>query len=162
MESAGGLERVQSSVNVTASVESVSKGFRSRAVFRWQVLLLRHLWSIRLVWSLVKQVLFKGLLWVLNLISDSWERSWLKIGLLDLHRILLHPSVNLSIELSVLSHLFQSFVLVGLLCIFQSQLSVSEIAVERDVAHLDRVSSLGCLPALTVRGVVWLVEWAGS
>ena len=113
MESARRLVGVKPGVNEIASVEGSSEALRSRAVLGWQVWLRWHLRSVSLVRGLVQQVLLQGLLRVLNLISDSWERSRMKICFLDLSHIFLDSLIHLIVKFFIFSHLLKGFMLVG-------------------------------------------------
>ena len=119
VNSAGGLESVQAGVDKVAAIEGLGEGLGSGVEALGEVLLFWYCTSVLLVGGLVQQILFKGLFWVLDLLSIcNWELLGDHILLLNLSHIVLNSSVDLSVKLSSLSHLSESLVLVGLQSFF--------------------------------------------
>ena len=105
MDPARSLERVQARVDEVPAVERAREGLGTGVVLRWQVLLFWHLLPVALVRSLVQQVLLQSLVWVLDFFRLCWEVPWDNVLFLNLSHVVLDFAVDLSVELSVLSHL---------------------------------------------------------
>ena len=116
--------------------------------------------SVLLVRCLIQQVLFQGLLRVLDLLMLGWERPWDHILFLDLLRIMLNSSVDLGVKFTFFSHLLQGLMLVGPDRVLECKLSSTlnsykimftyNITIERGVLHFDGVLTGRGLPVSTI------------
>ena len=116
-------EGVEASVDEVASVESAGETLWSWEEFGWQVLLLCDLCAILLVGSLVDEVLGQRLRRILDLLGLRGEAPRHDISLLNLSSVALDSSVDLRVELAVLTHFLERLVLVCADGVLQSQVS---------------------------------------
>ena len=109
---------------------------------------------------MIQQVLLQGLLRVLDLLMLGRERPRDDILFLDLLRIVLNSSVDLGVQLTFFSHLFQGLMLEGPDRVLECKLSSSlnsykimftyNITIERGVLHFDGVLTGRSLPVSAI------------
>ena len=117
------LERVQTRIDIIATVESAREALGTREVLGRHVGLARLHRTILLVRRLIDEVLGQGLLRILDGLSLRGERSRHNILLLDLLRVVLDSGVDLGVELAVLAHLLKCLMLVRADGVFESKVS---------------------------------------
>ena len=116
---------IETSIDEIASIEGSSEALRSWEVFCWEIFLLWLLWAVWLIGSLIDEIFLKSLLWVFNFVSIGWELPWDHILTLNLCIIVFNSSINLGVELTMLPHFFQSFVLECSHRVFECKITIA-------------------------------------
>ena len=157
MDLALGGNGIQASIDVHAAIEGAGEVLGTRVVHGGDVSVRRQVGAVVLGSRLVDEVLLESRLGIPDLFGLGGEHARNNIGLLDQRLEVLDLGVSFRLELTGGTHGLKSLVLVGADRVLQSELTLAKVRIQRNVAHLERVSTrLDRLPAVAVLRVAGL------